>query len=43
MLVNNDLSVPGNPEIFVIADTAALDENGKPLPGVHGCLCISAP
>ena len=30
-----DLSVPGMPEIFVIGDVAlALDENGKPLPGL---------
>jgi NADH dehydrogenase FAD-containing subunit len=32
--VQNDLSVPGHPEIFVIGDTASLDQNGKPLPGV---------
>jgi len=24
----------GHPEIFVVGDTASLDENGKPLPGV---------
>jgi NADH dehydrogenase len=30
-----DLSVPGQPDIFVIGDTAlVLDEKGKPLPGV---------
>ena len=30
-----DLSVPGHPDIFVIGDTAALnDANGNPLPGV---------
>jgi NADH:ubiquinone reductase (H+-translocating) len=30
-----DLSVPGHPDVFVIGDTAlALDESGKPLPGV---------
>jgi NADH dehydrogenase len=29
-----DLSVPGHPEIFVIGDTASLDQNGHPLPGV---------
>ena len=30
-----DLSVPGHPDVFVIGDTAlALDEHGKPLPGV---------
>ena len=32
--IQNDLTVPGHPEIFVIGDTAALDQNGKPLPGV---------
>src|ERR1700691_3611237 len=32
--VQNDVSVPGHPEIFVIGDTASFDENGKPLPGV---------
>src|SRR5262249_10661454 len=29
-----DLSVPGHPEIFVVGDTASLDRDGKPLPGV---------
>ena len=32
--IQPDLTVPGHPEIFVIGDTASLDENGKPLPGV---------
>jgi NADH dehydrogenase len=32
--VQPDLSVPDYPEIFVIGDTASLDQNGKPLPGV---------
>lgn len=32
--VQNDLTVPGHPEVFVIGDTASLDEKGKPLPGV---------
>ena len=32
--VQPNLSVPGHPEIFVVGDTASLDENGKPLPGV---------
>jgi NADH dehydrogenase len=32
--VERDLSVPGNPEIFVVGDTASLDQDGKPLPGV---------
>src|SRR5882672_135465 len=29
-----DCSVPGHPEVFVIGDTASLDQDGKPLPGV---------
>ena len=32
--VQADLSVPGHPEIFVIGDTAPLDQDGHPLPGV---------
>lgn len=33
--VADDLSVPGHPEIFVIGDTAAVnDPNGKPVPGI---------
>jgi NADH dehydrogenase len=32
--VQPDLSVPGHPEILVVGDTASLDQNGKPLPGV---------
>jgi NADH dehydrogenase len=32
--VQSDLRVPGHPEIFVIGDTASLDQDGKPLPGV---------
>jgi NADH dehydrogenase FAD-containing subunit len=32
--VQQDLSVPAHPEIFVVGDTATLDQNGKPLPGV---------
>jgi len=32
--VQGDLRVPGQPEIFVIGDTASLDQDGKPLPGV---------
>src|SRR5262249_34370026 len=32
--IQNDLTVPGHPEIFVIGDTAALQQDGKPLPGV---------
>jgi NADH dehydrogenase FAD-containing subunit len=29
-----DCSVPTHPEIFVVGDTASLEEGGKPLPGV---------
>jgi NADH:ubiquinone reductase (H+-translocating) len=32
--VQADLSVPGHPEIFVIGDTASLDQDGRSLPGV---------
>ena len=32
--VQKDLTVPEHPEIFVIGDTAAFEQDGKPLPGV---------
>jgi NADH dehydrogenase len=32
--IQPDLSVPGHPEIFVVGDTASLDQDGKSLPGV---------
>jgi NADH dehydrogenase len=32
--VEPDCSTPGHPEVFVIGDTASLDQDGKPLPGV---------
>jgi NADH dehydrogenase FAD-containing subunit len=32
--IQNDLSIAGHPEIFVVGDTASLDQDGKPLPGV---------
>ena len=32
--VENDLSVPGHPEIFVVGDTSYLEQDGKPLPGL---------
>ena len=32
--IQPDLSVPGHPEIFVVGDTSALDQDGKPLGGV---------
>jgi NADH:ubiquinone reductase (H+-translocating) len=33
VLVNDDLSVPGHPEIFVLGDTSSHTQDGKPLPG----------
>jgi NADH:ubiquinone reductase (H+-translocating) len=32
--IQKDLTVPGHPEIFVIGDTATLDQDGAPLAGV---------
>jgi NADH dehydrogenase FAD-containing subunit len=32
--VQKDLTLSGYPTIFVVGDTASLDQNGKPLPGV---------
>jgi NADH dehydrogenase FAD-containing subunit len=32
--VQPDLTVPGQPDVFVVGDTAVLQEAGKPLPGV---------
>jgi NADH dehydrogenase FAD-containing subunit len=32
--IQPDLTVPGHPEILVVGDTASLDQDGKPLPGV---------
>jgi NADH dehydrogenase len=32
--VEMDLSVPGHPGIFVVGDTASLEQDGRPLPGV---------
>ncbi|HWV58622.1 MAG TPA: NAD(P)/FAD-dependent oxidoreductase [Longimicrobiales bacterium] len=32
--VEPDCSIPGHPEVFVVGDLAALEENGKPVPGV---------
>ncbi len=32
--VQSDLTVPGRMDVFVVGDTASLDQNGKPLPGV---------
>jgi NADH dehydrogenase len=32
--VQPDLSLPGHPEVFVVGDLAALEQDGKPVPGV---------
>jgi len=32
--VSPDLSVPGHPEVFVIGDLAAVQQEGKPVPGI---------
>src|SRR5499425_2167835 len=32
--IQKDLTVPGYPEVFVVGDTAALQQDGKPLAGV---------
>ena len=32
--VEKDLTAPGHPEIFVAGDTASMEQDGKPLPGV---------
>ena len=32
--IQKDITVPNHPEIFVVGDTASLDQDGKPLPGV---------
>ncbi len=34
VVVGPDLTVPGHPEIFVIGDLAAVQQDGKPVPGV---------
>jgi len=32
--VNDDLSIDGHPEVFVVGDMAVLESDGKPVPGV---------
>jgi NADH dehydrogenase len=32
--IQQDLTVPGHPEVFVVGDTATLNQDGKPLAGV---------
>lgn len=32
--IQPDLTVPDHPNVFVVGDTASLDQDGKPLPGV---------
>ena len=34
VLVDPDLTVPGQPAIYVVGDTASVQQDGKPLPGV---------
>jgi NADH dehydrogenase len=34
VVVNEDLSIPGHPEVFVVGDLAELHSAGKPVPGV---------
>lgn len=34
VVVNRDLSVPGHPEVFVVGDGAAFEQDGAQLPGV---------
>jgi NADH dehydrogenase len=34
VIVEPDLTVPGHPEVFVIGDLAAVQQDGKPVPGV---------
>lgn len=34
VIVAPDLSIPGHPEVLVIGDLAAIDNDGKPVPGV---------
>jgi NADH dehydrogenase FAD-containing subunit len=34
VLVGPDLTLPGQPETFVLGDTASVQQDGKPLPGV---------
>lgn len=33
-IVEQDLSVPGKPDVFVIGDTASITQMGKPVPGI---------
>ena len=34
ILIQSDLTITGHPNIFVLGDTACLEQNGRPLPGV---------
>ena len=34
VLVEPDLTVPGHPELFVVGDMAAIETDGRPVPGV---------
>jgi NADH dehydrogenase len=33
-IVEQDLSLPGKPDVFVIGDTASITQMGKPVPGI---------
>jgi NADH:ubiquinone reductase (H+-translocating) len=43
VIVEQDLSVPGRPEVFVVGDLAAMTTNGKPVPGVAPAAIQSGP
>jgi NADH dehydrogenase len=34
VVVQPDLSIPGHPEVFVVGDLAAFEQDGRPVPGV---------
>ncbi len=51
VMVNNDGTIPGHPEVFVVGDLAHFEQNGRMLPGVcqvamqmgtHAARCIKA-
>ena len=42
VVVQPDLSVGGHPEVFVVGDTAATKQDGKPLPGIAPWRCRRA-
>ena len=40
--VEPDLTIPGSPEVFVIGDLAAIEQDGKLVPGVAPPPCKAA-